>query len=178
MYFRCCGIHGSIYICCTFGVVDKGVVIASVFSKSGFVNVFLSLRIFIAAVQGQVLFFTQARAADYIASSVLSRMAQTQMYLECERFYGCSCVFYFIIRRLLRAHSMHFVGSCTAYVFSCFVLAGDDGIVLYVSFLLLLHSGLDILLLFGLLAKTEYPVSNLWSSTAQTSILCPESKCR
>ena len=47
-----------------------------------------------------------------------------------------------------------------------------------VSFFLLLRSAMDGLLFSGLLDKTEYPALNLWSSIAQTSILCPESECR
>ena len=65
-------------------MVDQGVVIASVISKSGFVDVFSSLIIFIAAVMGQILFSMQPEVAIYHASSVLSRMVETLMLLDSE----------------------------------------------------------------------------------------------
>ena len=61
------------------------VVIASLISKSGFVDAFSSLRICIAAVMGQIFpFWQQPKAAIHHASSVLSRMVETLMLLDSE----------------------------------------------------------------------------------------------
>ncbi len=87
------------FLCCA--LVDQGVVIASIISKSAFVNDISSLRISVAAGMGRVLFFLQARATDYHASIVLPTMAQTSMLLDCECFYGCSRVLFHCYVRIV-----------------------------------------------------------------------------
>jgi hypothetical protein len=81
-------------------------VIASLISKSGFVDAFSSLRIFIAAVMGQIFpFWQQPKAATYRALSVLSIMVGTLMLLEGECLHRYSRVYFFV--------------ACAQYEFCC-----------------------------------------------------------
>jgi len=157
-YFRSCAIQGAIYLCCTLGVVDQGVVIASVISKSGYGNAFSSLRTLIAAVMGQVLFRQQPKAAIYHASSVLLTMVETLMLLDRECFHRYSRVlFYFYVR------SVCFLLDYVLFLYFRVLHKQekqnvDDGIVAGAlsHFFLLLRSGRDGLLLSGPLFNTKY----------------------